>query len=321
MPRKGATATTKPSYKDDRVAWNQHWEREHDFLYGSDLTFRMTADRKVYKLLDQSMPAAGYDHALKDSVIQNGHQIQSQVRILQQDLAKKASVCYAEDDFVHRWTKVCTPAEREEWILEGLVITCESNLDFEPQRRYCPELSLKRLNHDSGKGFLRLLEGLMAQESDGSLRSINNPIWEAMNDPSGKEEGAKVVAKFNDLLRTSFMTYFVWNTLLAFVCFFFVRRYISLTLHPSDQYGESENYKLMKTGKPKIPEKYMDAARDNKEFAKIVRQTKKETVANYAIAERMCSGCGLTAELSGVKALLVCQKCKGMGRDVYYCNR
>jgi hypothetical protein len=206
---------TKP-WQDDRVAWNKHWERENNAIYGSELTFRMTPGRQVFKLLDD-LPTV---FALMDAFLHNAQTIQSQVLTLQRDLGKKASARYAQDDFVHRWTDVCTPGEREKWMLEGLVRTCEASPDFEPHRRFCPELSMQRLNHRSGKGFLRLLEGLMATESDDDIKLIRNPIWDTMNDPGRRDEGKKVMARTNNVSRTSFMTYFVWNTLLAFVCSF-----------------------------------------------------------------------------------------------------
>jgi hypothetical protein len=87
------------------------------------------------------------------------------------------------------------------------------------------------------------------------------------------------------------------------------------------QYGERENYKIMKTGKDKVGETIKNATRDNKEWAKAAQQVRKETVANRAEVDRMCAKCNKTAELAGVKALLACQKCKAIGRYVYYCGR
>ncbi|THU93638.1 hypothetical protein K435DRAFT_188511 [Dendrothele bispora CBS 962.96] len=38
MPRKPGKLS-KPSYREDRVAWNLAWERENDALYGTDQRF------------------------------------------------------------------------------------------------------------------------------------------------------------------------------------------------------------------------------------------------------------------------------------------
>ncbi|KAF5391107.1 hypothetical protein D9757_003178 [Collybiopsis confluens] len=242
---------------------------------------------------------------MKDSLLQNVHVIQSQLCTLQRDLSKKISKRYAEDDFVHQWTEVCTQKEREKWILEGLVRTCDASPDFEAHRRYCPEITMRRLNVVSGRGFLNLIEKLTLQDIDkvpDNFRRVPNPVWEAMND--GRKDPKKAIyIRLTDTQRTSFLTFFVWNTLLAF-------------------YGEKEEYGLMKTsGGRSFPQEFKESAQEDKELAQALKDVCKEVKATHADAQRGCMTCELTAERAGVKVLLACQKCKSMGRSVYYCGR
>jgi hypothetical protein len=212
----------KPSYKENRTVWNQAWEREHDALFGTDLTFSIKPGQPIIKLFDD-FPEVMFGLATQDSFLQNLHVIQLQIRTLQRDLSKKAAGRYAEDDFEHHWTQKCSAKEREEWILEGLVRTCEASPDFEGYRRYCPEVTMARLNHQSGKGFLNLLEKLVLQDIENvpdDVKQVPNPIWEVMNMNfvnDNSHPGRRVMKRMNNVQRTAFLTYFVWNTLLAFV--------------------------------------------------------------------------------------------------------
>ncbi|KAK7463072.1 hypothetical protein VKT23_007658 [Stygiomarasmius scandens] len=300
-----SSSLSKPSYKKDRIAWNKAWEREHDALYGSELNLRLIPGRPVVGLFD-SLPDIMYELAMQDSLVQNTHVIQSQICILQRDLSKKVSQRYAEDDFVHKWTQKCTPKERENWILEGLVRTCESSPDLEDHRRYCPEITMARLNNHSGKGFLNLLEKLTLQDIEkvpDDVKMVPNPIWEAMNsEGQNTRPGRRMLQRVNNIQRTAFLTYFVWNTLLAF-------------------YGEREEYGLIKTGKNSHSPDVKESIRNDEKFSKHFKQVRKEDSANRQNAERGCASCGLSAERAGVPTLLACQKCKAMGRYVYYCTR
>ncbi|KIK64171.1 hypothetical protein GYMLUDRAFT_40452 [Collybiopsis luxurians FD-317 M1] len=307
MPSKRSSKSSsqsKPTWKDDTISWNKNWERENDALFGSDLIFTMNRNRPTIKLLD-SLPAGMLGAAMSDSLLQNVHVMQNQLCTLQRDLSRKVSKRYAEDDFVHQWTEVCTAQEREKWMMEGLARTCDASPDFEAHRRFCPEITMRRLNIRSGKGFLELMEKLTLQDIDtvpDDFRKVPNPVWEAMND-SLNDPGKEIYARLMDMQRSSFLTFFVWNTLLAF-------------------YGEQEEYGLMKPpGGRAPPQQLKETAQKDQEFGRALKNAYKEVKANSAEAQRGCVTCGLTAERAGVRALLACQKCKSIGRTVFYCNR
>ncbi|KAF9066790.1 hypothetical protein BDP27DRAFT_987919 [Rhodocollybia butyracea] len=304
MPRGKSTAkASKPSWKEDRVAWNKYWEREHDALYGSDPSFTVKKDQKIIKLQD-TLPDAFFTTQIQDSLLHNAHVMQDELCTLQRDLSREVSKHYAEDDFVDRWTNICTKTDREKWILEGLFRTCEASPDFEDYRRFCPELTMNRLNAQSGRGFLDLMQKLTLQDIDiipNDFQKIPNPVWEAMND-GHNDPKKKVNARRMDLQRTTFLTFFVWNTLLAF-------------------FGGREEYGLIKSGKSSISQELKDSLQNDERLTKILKNSQKEVKANNALAERGCRACGLTAERAGVRVLLACQKCNLIGRGVYYCNK
>ncbi|KAF9066789.1 hypothetical protein BDP27DRAFT_1423547 [Rhodocollybia butyracea] len=300
MPHGKSTAkASKPSWKEDRVAWNKHWEREHDALYGSDPSFTVKKYQKIIKLQDD-LPDAFFTAQVQDSLLHSAHVKQDQLCKLQRDLSREVSKRYAEDDFVDRWTNVCSKSEREKWILEGLFRTCEASPDFEDHRQFCPELTMNRLNAQSGRGFLDLMQKLTLQDIDtipNDFQKVPNPVWEAMND-GHDDSKKKVYARLMDLQRTTFLTFFVWNTLLAF-------------------FGGQEEYGLMKGGKSGVSRELKDSLREDEDLTKLLKNSQKEVKANNALAERGCRACGLTAERAGVRVLLACQKCKA----VYYCNK
>ncbi|KAJ7932299.1 hypothetical protein B0H13DRAFT_1956405 [Mycena leptocephala] len=103
---------------------------------------------------------------LADAHILDMQSTKSRICILQWDLTHMASQTFAEDDFESHWTTRCSVKEREEFILEGLVRACGASPDFEESRKWCPELTLNRLNHGSGRGFLDLVKKLTFQDLD-----------------------------------------------------------------------------------------------------------------------------------------------------------
>ncbi|KAK7463028.1 hypothetical protein VKT23_007611 [Stygiomarasmius scandens] len=147
MPRNASTRLSRPSYHENRVAWNLAWECENRILYGTEQTFSLTSGRPVIDILKDDP----FDKMLKDSSLQ--FQFHHQICILQRDLTQKVSSRFGQHDFENRWTNKCTPKDREKWVLEGLVRTCEVNPDFEDFRNFCPEITIARMNFQSGKGF------------------------------------------------------------------------------------------------------------------------------------------------------------------------
>ncbi|KAJ7441093.1 hypothetical protein FB451DRAFT_1058310 [Mycena latifolia] len=229
----------------------------------------------------------------------------SQICILQRDLTRKSSKRFAEDDFESHWTTRCSVKEREDFILEGLVRACQASPDFEDHRKWCPELTLKRLNYGSGQGFIDLLKKLTLQDLDvvpSDFRTVPNVVFDKMHviDDPNPHPGRVLAKKACDSQRTYLLTMVVWNILLAF-------------------YRESENYGLVKGQRadPEVLERLEELVGNET----VVKEVGRETAANRRLAERHCTSCGLPAEKAGVATLAACQRCKAIDRLVFYCSK
>ncbi|KAJ7029756.1 hypothetical protein C8F04DRAFT_1368833 [Mycena alexandri] len=167
-----------PSFKKDRRGWNVAWERDLATLYGSSV--EMPASGRSIPNLLTDLPTQYYDMMLADAQVLSLQQITSQICVLQRDLTRKSSRRFAEDDFESHWTKRCSPKEREDFMLEGLVRACEASPDFEDHRKW-----LHRTFEITAVG--------------------SNP-----------HPGLVMVKKHHDSSRTYLLTMVVWNILLAF---------------------------------------------------------------------------------------------------------
>ncbi|KAJ7681670.1 hypothetical protein B0H17DRAFT_1181942 [Mycena rosella] len=299
-----------PSFTKDRRGWNSAWERDLATVFGSSVEMTFTSNRSVPNLT-AGLPKEYYDMMLADANVLNLQTITSQICILQRDLTRKSSKRFAEDDFESDWTTRCSVKEREDFILEGLVRACQASPDFEEHRKWyqvsirssCPELTLKRLNHGSGQGFLDLLKKMTLQDLDkipSEFKTVPNVVYDklhAIADPK-PHPGWVLAKKSCDSTRAYLLTMVVWNILLAF-------------------YGESENYGLVK-GQRTDP----GQLKRLKELGgSDVKSIARETAANRLLGERHCTSCGLPAEKAGVATLAACQRCKAINRLVFYCSK
>ncbi|KAK7447113.1 hypothetical protein VKT23_013750 [Stygiomarasmius scandens] len=303
----------KISYKEDRVAWNQAWERQIDDFWGTDQTFKVTPDaiRRIDRcghLLDW-VPEALYDGIMNDSSLQTCQVMRYQTCVLQRDLSKKAALRFALQDFENRWQKL-DPKEREKWILEGLVRACDAQVVGEHWRRFCPEMTIARMNYQSGKGYLDLLAYLVGKDDQipEDVRMVPNPVWDLLNTSKRTSllPGQRVMQRANDVQRTTFLTYFVWNLLLAFY------GEIELSVHSKlkDTCSKDEQ---VQSAFEKIRSAGGWMAQGLKESAKATKDYNRNAI-------RTCIWCGRGPH-QGVTNVLACQKCKDMGRYVYYCSR
>lgn len=204
-----------PSYREDRVAWNAAWERRLENIYGPDIEWALGG---LENLIDSQV-----SHMLDDTSAQRVASQKRQICLLQRDLSRKVCLRYAENHFAEKCIAL-TADERHNWILEGLVRTCDACRDNENYRKFAPEITLRRMQLDSGKGFLNLLEALIHPEIEtvpSDFRMVANAPFDLMNKNS---ENVKVMVPKERLLqlmfnadRTYFLTMFCWSTLLAFV--------------------------------------------------------------------------------------------------------
>ncbi|KAJ7110726.1 hypothetical protein C8R43DRAFT_1243070 [Mycena crocata] len=293
-----------PSFEKDRRGWNAAWERDLATIYGSGVDISLASRRPVPSIVAR-LPVTYYDMMLTDSHVLNMQSMTTQICTLQRDLTRKSARRFAEDDFEAHWTTRCSVNQREDFILEGLVRACQASPDFEDHRRWCPELTLKRLNYASGEGYIKLLKKLSLQDLDkipDDFKTVPNRVYDKINaiTDAKPHPGMLMAKKACDSGRTYLLTMVVWNILLAF-------------------YDESETYGLVK-GQRQDPEELKRLKKlAGKEVD--VKSVVSETAANRQLAERHCTSCGLPAERAGVPTLSACQRCKAIDRLVFYCSK
>lgn len=222
-----------PLFSVDRVRWNRTWEEKLAKIYGLQ-------DTPFYpgpSVIDGARLKATWDISVaSDSYVQSVNTMVKEASIIQRDLSREASRRFAEDDFEFRW-KSCSSETREEWILEGLVRTCEASPDFEERRRFCPEVSLLRLNKRNGQPFLDLLQALCLEDIDSvpaNPKSLPSEWFDRMigHKINVQNRGRQLLQLMELTKRTYFLVMFVWNVLLAFVSFSFFPFSVIITIAP-----------------------------------------------------------------------------------------
>ncbi|KAJ7820423.1 hypothetical protein B0H13DRAFT_2377857 [Mycena leptocephala] len=153
--------------------------------------------------LTAGLPTEYYDMMLADAHVLNLQTITKQICILQRDLTRKASERFAEDDFESHWMHRTSAEEREDFILEGFVRAC-----VPPARKWCPELTLKRLNCGSGQGFLDLLQNLTFTDLDkvpNYFRTVPNAVHDRIHafGDANSHPGRALVKKASESPRTT----------------------------------------------------------------------------------------------------------------------
>ncbi|KAF7335709.1 hypothetical protein MVEN_02226400 [Mycena venus] len=265
-----------PSFETDRRGWNSAWERDLATVYGTGLEISPASRRPVPSIV-ADLPKQYYEMMLAD--------------------AQRMTLSLTGRPVVQtKSAKIL--------FLEGLVRACKASPDFEDHRKWCPELTLKRLNRDSGKGFVELLKQLTLQDLDkvpDDIKTVPNAVYDKINAlPANPHPGLVVAKKSCDCGRTYLLTMVVWNVLLAF-------------------YGESEQYGLIK-GQRDDPE-HLKRLKKSLSGEVDVKRVASETAANRQRAERHCTSCGLPASKAGVETLSACQRCKAIDRLVFYCSK
>ncbi|KAJ7193426.1 hypothetical protein GGX14DRAFT_478131 [Mycena pura] len=299
-----------PSFKKDRRGWNKAWEHDLALLYGSSVDFAQTRGQPLPSLfqLARARGTIPEDH-ITDKSAMHLQEIKRYICALQRKLTCKAAKSFAEDDFEAKWV-ACSALEREELILEGLVRTCEIAPEYEDQRRWAPELVLDRLNHASGRGYIDLLKTLLLQNPDNlvEFNSVPNLVYDQITAIGDNPSlGVVVYKKQLDTDRIHILTKVVWNILLAF-------------------YGESEeivHVKSQQRGRDdkRHLKKILEHPGLDAETQAMIKARVQESSKLWQRSERCCASCGLTADRAGVSSLSACQRCKAIGRVVFYCSK
>ncbi|KAJ7809669.1 hypothetical protein B0H13DRAFT_1927812 [Mycena leptocephala] len=268
-----------PSFTKDRRGWNFAWERDLATLYGSEVDILYRGGSAVPDLT-AGLPTEYYDMMLADAHVLNLQTITKQIY-----------------DFESHWMRRTAAEEREDFILEGFVRSCLPPA-FEEQRKWCPELTLKRFNCGSGQGFLDRLQNLTFTDLDkvpNYFRTVPNAVHDRIHAfGDANSHPGRALAKRPPRAGA------LWNTLLAF-------------------YNESEEFNLGK-GVRKDPE---ELKRLKQLFGNVVdtRGISREMAASGLLGERQCTSCGLSAAKAGVQALAACKRCKAIDRLILYCSK
>ncbi|KAJ6562285.1 hypothetical protein B0H19DRAFT_95397 [Mycena capillaripes] len=177
-----APKSPPPPFAKDRRGWNTTWENKLSPFFGSGVEIlSASGPLQIKPSIFAAFPPGLCDELLTDSFVAQITDLRSCICRFQLDLPLKSCKKLAEDDFEARWMKQCSQSEREEFILEGLVRTCE--VASERYRQWCPELTLQRLNHSSGKGFTELLKKLCYQDTDkvsDDYQTVPKAVFEKM---------------------------------------------------------------------------------------------------------------------------------------------
>ncbi|KAJ7664409.1 hypothetical protein DFH06DRAFT_1470786 [Mycena polygramma] len=295
-----------PSFTEDPRGWNTAWELHLARIFGSDLEI-ISTDGSLAGITE-NLPTEVYDDMATDKTAEEMDRLTYHIRALQHDLIVKGSEKIFADGFEGCWRQL-SPHEREEFILEGLVATCEVSALYEAWREWCPELTLKRLNDRSGEGFIILLHDLRYPASQESKEAPHNYNYTTIPNAAfdemishigpGPHPGCVMLQRVIQGQRTYLLTMVVWHVLLAF-------------------YGEPaqfESLKQRRAGHKRTQESLQWLLAPGMTL-KLLRK-----LTDACKAERYCTSCRLPARLVGVDTLLVCQRCKAINREVFYCSR
>ncbi|KAJ7622340.1 hypothetical protein FB45DRAFT_1032010 [Roridomyces roridus] len=291
-----------PSWEEDRRAWNAARELELARYYGSAIEISYTGPQPILSLA--KMASIAGTKVFESNVIQLQSKTAS-ICSLQYNLTREWSKHVAVDDFENRWMAQ-SGHQREELILEGLVRLFQNNLD-PLGKNLCPELTLARLNHRSGKGFIDLVGKLTLQDVSKVptvFRTVPNDVYEVLHDAGDLPLPAVLwVKQDHDADRTHCLTMVAWHILLAF-------------------YGESQTFGLSKGPRPEREqlEHFRESLRISGapvDAESIINKVR----AIRASAQRSCHSCRLVEQSDMGPITSACQGCKLIGRLVYYCSK
>ncbi|KAJ7618730.1 hypothetical protein FB45DRAFT_932305 [Roridomyces roridus] len=293
-----------PSFEVDRRGWNAAWERDLATIYGSGIPISYP-NRRPIPSITSGLPPQHYEMMLAEGNTANLQNMARQICVLQRDLTK--SLLSDLQRMISRrggLGGVCK--DREDLILEALVRACRASPDFEEHRK-CPELTLKRLNNDSGKGYIDLVKKLCHNDLErvpSDFKTVPNTVYDQLTAAGRNAHPGELLAKKSlDASRTYLLTMVVWNVLLAY-------------------YGESERYGLDKGQRGTMEEnKSMKEAFRADLGSKAMKSAMSEVSANRENAEHHCTSCNLPASKLGLTTLSACQRCKAIDRLVYYCSK
>ncbi|EJD33582.1 hypothetical protein AURDEDRAFT_140623 [Auricularia subglabra TFB-10046 SS5] len=279
-----AETRMQPHWTVDRKAWNRAWEKQLKTRF---------ALRGNYSDVLLGMPALEMNMLMSSHHLVAMQASRDELVKLQQDLS-----AYMVDhpDFEREWLAT-SEARRENFILEGLVRSCEAVADMEDRRVNTPETCLDFLQRRGGRGFLDLL----AQIEDPPApepRIVPHAAYDGLIGVGNERKRApaeKVLARMQTISRNFFLAMMVWNTVLAF-------------------HGESENYRATKrTKEGKEEMRHMKAA-----HPELYREAKEDKKGS----QWGCRACGKVEEsLPPGTRLLSCAKCNNINRVIKYCNK
>ncbi|KAJ7607714.1 hypothetical protein FB45DRAFT_1040098 [Roridomyces roridus] len=288
-PKMPAFTGTESARRD----WNAAWEDDISTLFGSDIEISHTGFYPP-SFIDPTKREAPFD-ILLDS--------ETSATKMQNNFSVEFTQRCAWDDFEGNWMDK-SPQEREEAILEGLWRTCDSEF-LESGKKWCPELTLERLNRDSGQGFLDLLRQLCLQDLPRiptDFKTVPNAVYEKVTAVKGEppHPGAVLLKRYGDLERSFCLTAISFEIMRVFCGS--ALEWIKVKRRRDNQ-ADLDRAKELLYGRVDVETLFGETPR-------------KDPKSVY-----VCSSCGLSAEAAGYAKLSVCGPCRQINRFVYYCSK
>lgn len=154
-------SSSRPDMHTNKRGWNKSWE---DDLHQYDTLALEGAKGVVHPRLHH-LPNNTTLTLEMEKAMNYVIDLQSRIRAV-------ALMRLATDDFELKF-KSMDSSLREDLILEGFYLACCSSPEIEISRSWCPEMTIRHLSQNGGKGYLDILMKIV--ESDPSTSS-NQPI-------------------------------------------------------------------------------------------------------------------------------------------------
>jgi hypothetical protein len=198
------------------TTWERDWDHKLLVLYGPQSVAKDALDDSMLAMLASTPVETDALSNMWDSICK-----------LQHDLAKRAVPELVVEGFEDRWL-AAGAARREELVLDALAKTCAIDEELERHRFYCPDLTVRAMEKNEGRGYIAMLKALLPSQGSEVTSPIhveNRAVLEMFKaKPTDLKERPKTQVQVLLLTRTYFLSLVVWHTLLAFV---------SLPTHPS----------------------------------------------------------------------------------------
>ncbi|KJA22125.1 hypothetical protein HYPSUDRAFT_665697 [Hypholoma sublateritium FD-334 SS-4] len=292
---------TRPDKDVARVAWNKSWETDLEQYYSA---LKKGHIKGINIPLHVQNFVRGPAQKIELALLQQTRHVGR----LQKDIRNFALPKLAIEDLENKW-RLLDPTRREQLILLAFYKASTSSPDMEHHRKWCPEMTIAKIAANDGKYFIDLLTTLVTQRSDAleaEVVNFPNPMFDYLLRTLGIDATGERMKRYALSNRTYFISLVGWRILLAF-----------FNLDEPSYVGKP----------PKVEEiDPIERAKQlgSKEFVRQVKHDAKQFKSDLAQSQAVntCWNCDKgTSYLPVGTQLLVCSRCKGIGRIIRYCSR